>query len=184
MSGGAGPMGWVGALPSEVAMVRAGRGPVARAGMADVEAYAAGDYLVDILHGTGDLAATERLTAHVAGLTGLDPALVRRMGGRLDLGTFQRSLKPGSIVSIYDGTVSRPTPAPRAFSGQFPDPVLAGLVAPVTTAMKVRQAARPKRFRLTLRESRGTDGEAVSGGRNTSVKFRTAGCPGKMDRFL
>jgi carboxypeptidase C (cathepsin A) len=135
MSGYADPMGWVDALPSEVAVVRAGRGPVARADMADVEAYAAGDYLVDILRGTGDLAATERLTARVAGLTGLDPALVRRMGGRLDAGTFQRSLKPGSVVSIYDGTVARPNPAPRALSGQFPDPVLAGLEAPVTTAM-------------------------------------------------
>jgi carboxypeptidase C (cathepsin A) len=135
MSGYADPMVWVDALPSEVAVVRAGRGPVVRTDMADVEAYAAGDYLVDILRGTVDQAATERLTAHVAGLTGLDSALVRRLGGRLDIGSFQRSLKPGNVVSIYDGTVARPNPAPRALDSQFPDPVLAGLEAPVTTAM-------------------------------------------------
>jgi carboxypeptidase C (cathepsin A) len=135
MSGYADPMVWVDVLPSEVAVVRAGRGPVARADMADVEAYAAGNYLVDILRGTADSAATERLTAHITDLTGLDPALVRRMAGRLDTGTFQRSLKPGSVASIYDGTVVRPNPVPRALDSQFPDPVLAGLKAPMTTAM-------------------------------------------------
>jgi carboxypeptidase C (cathepsin A) len=135
MSGYADPMGWADLLPTEVAVVRAGRGPVARADMADVEAYAASDYLVDLLRGTSDAAATDRLTARVAGLTGLDPALVRRMGGRLDAGSFQRSLKPGSVISLYDGTVVRPDPAPRAPDDRFPDPVLAGLEAPVTTAM-------------------------------------------------
>jgi carboxypeptidase C (cathepsin A) len=135
MSGYADPMAWVDVLPSEVAVVRAARGPVARADMADVEDYAAGDYLVDIVRGTADQAAIDRLTARVSDLTGLDPALVRRMGGRLDVGTFRRRLKPGSVISIYDGTVARADPAPRERGGQFPDPVLAGFEAPVTAAM-------------------------------------------------
>ncbi|MEA2788631.1 MAG: hypothetical protein QOG73_1037 [Acetobacteraceae bacterium] len=135
MSGYADPMAWVDLLPTEVAVARAERGPVARADMADVEAYAASDYLVDILRGTTDVAAIDRLTAQVAGLTGLDPALVRRTGGRLDAGTFRQSLKPGNVISIYDGTVTRANPSPRALDGQFPDPVLAGFEAPVTTAM-------------------------------------------------
>jgi carboxypeptidase C (cathepsin A) len=135
MSGYADPMTSVDVLPSEVAVVRAARGSVARADMTDVEAYAAGDYLTDVLRGSDDAEATERLTARVAGLTGLDPELVRHLGGRIDVSTFQRSVKPGSVVSIYDGTVGRPDPTPRARDGRFPDPVLAGFQAPVTTAM-------------------------------------------------
>jgi carboxypeptidase C (cathepsin A) len=135
MSGYADPMGWVDLLPSEVAVTRARQGPVARTDLADVEAYASGEYLADILRGTSDRVATERLAARVAGLTGLDLALVRRMGGHLDASVFQRSLVPGRVASRYDGTVTRPNPTPDALSGQFPDPVLAGFEAPVTSAM-------------------------------------------------
>jgi carboxypeptidase C (cathepsin A) len=74
-SGYADPLSWADLLPSEVAVVRAAHGPVTRADMADVEAYADGDYLVDMLKGPGDAAAIERLTSRVAGLTGFDPAL-------------------------------------------------------------------------------------------------------------
>jgi carboxypeptidase C (cathepsin A) len=135
MSGYADPLGWVDMLPSEVAVVRAEHGPVTRAGLADVEAYAAGDYLTDILRGSGDTAAVDRLTAHVAGLTGFDPAVVRRMDGRLDRYRFQRELNPGRVSSAYDGTISRPNPQPHALASQFPDPVLSGFEAPVTSAM-------------------------------------------------
>ena len=135
MSGYADPLEWVDLLPSEVAVVRAARGLVVRPDLADVEAYAAGDYLVDILRGDGDAAAIDRLTAHVATLTGFDPAIVRRMGGRLDRGLFQRDLTPGRVSSVYDGTITRPNPMPRALASQFPDPVLSGFEAPVTSAM-------------------------------------------------
>jgi carboxypeptidase C (cathepsin A) len=135
MSGYADPLGWVDLLPSEVAVVRARHGPVARADLADVETYAAGDYLVDILRGSGDAAAIDRLTARVAGLTDFDPAMVRRLGGRLNRYTFQLELTPGRVSSAYDGTVTRPNPEPRAPGSQFPDPVLSGFEAPVTSAM-------------------------------------------------
>ena len=135
MSGYADPLGWVDLLPSEVAVVRARHGPVARADLADVETYAAGDYLVDILRGSGDVAAIDRLTARVAGLTGFDPTMVRRLGGRLNRYTFQLELTPGRVSSAYDGTVTRPNPEPRAPGSQFPDPVLGGFEAPVTAAM-------------------------------------------------
>jgi carboxypeptidase C (cathepsin A) len=135
MSGYADPLGWVDLLPSEVAVVRARHGPVARSDMADVENYAASDYLVDILKGGGDVAAMDRLTARVAGLTGFDPATVRRLGGRLNRYTFQLELTPGRVSSAYDGTVTRPNPEPRAPASQFPDPVLSGFEAPVTSAM-------------------------------------------------
>ena len=135
MSGYADPLSWVDLLPSEVAAARALHGTVARADLADVEAYAAGNYLVDILRGGGDAAAVDRLTSRVAALTGFDPAMVRRLAGRLDRSVFQREVAPGRVGSAYDATVSRPDPQPRERAGPFPDPVLNGWEAPVTAAM-------------------------------------------------
>jgi carboxypeptidase C (cathepsin A) len=134
-SGFANAMHWVDLLPSEVAVARALRGPVSRADMADVEAYAASDYLVDILRSEHDPAAAHRLSTRVAELTGIDPALVRRMQGRLDEEVFQRGIVPGQVASVYDGTVIRANPTPRQLEGAFPDPVLGGFAAPVTGAM-------------------------------------------------
>ncbi len=134
-SGFADPMAAVDLLPSEVAVARAQHGPVSRADMADVEAYARGEYVTDILRGPRDPGALDRLTARVSALTGLDPALVRRMGGRLDAGLFQQEVVPGQVASVYDGTASRPDPTPRQLRAQFPDPVLEGFDAPVTEAM-------------------------------------------------
>jgi carboxypeptidase C (cathepsin A) len=135
MSGYSDPLDWVDLLPSEVAVMRAKRGAVSRADLADVETYAAGDYLVDILRGGDDQAALDRLAGRVSGLTGLDPALVRRLGGRLNLYTFQLEAAPGRVSSAYDGSVTRPNPDPRSRSSQFPDPVLDGFQAPITSAM-------------------------------------------------
>jgi carboxypeptidase C (cathepsin A) len=134
-SGFADAMRWVDLLPSEVAVTRGLRGPVSRADMADVEAYAASDYVVDILRSERDPAAADRLATHVAALTGLDPALVARMHGRLDSQVFQRNVVPGRVASVYDGTVTRANPTPRQVSGGFPDPVLGGFAAPVTEAV-------------------------------------------------
>ncbi|WP_428487722.1 S10 family peptidase [Rhodopila sp.] len=134
-SGFADPLSWVDLLPSEVAVVRAEHGPVERSDLADVEAYAHGAYITDILRGEHDAAATDRLTTQVAALTGLDTALVRRMHGRLDASVFQQAVAPGQVASVYDGTATRPDPTPRQLDGQFPDPVLGGFEAPVTSAM-------------------------------------------------
>ncbi|HEY0184487.1 MAG TPA: septum formation initiator [Rhodopila sp.] len=141
MSGYADPLRWVDLLPSEVASVRARRGPVTRADLADVEAYAAGDYLADILRG-GDAAAIDRLTERVAGLTGFDRALLRRLGGRLDRSIFQHEVTPGRVASVYDGTITRPNPEPREPDGPFPDPVLGGFEAPVSSAMVAVYSAK------------------------------------------
>jgi carboxypeptidase C (cathepsin A) len=134
-SGYADPMGSVDLLPSEVAVVRAQHGPVTRADLADVEAYATSDYLVDMLRGGDDAAAIDRLSTRVAGLTGFDPATIRRVDGRLDRFRFQRMLTPGRVSSAYDGTITRPDPEPHAMFSLYPDPVLAGFEAPVTSAM-------------------------------------------------
>ena len=134
-SGFANPMSWVDLLPSEVAAVRAKHGPVVRSDLADVEAYARGEYMTDILKGEHDPAATDRLTERVVALTGLDPVMVRRMHGRLDASLFQQLVSPGRVASIYDDSVTRPDPTPRLLSSEFPDPILGGFQAPVTSAM-------------------------------------------------
>ncbi|HEX2942390.1 MAG TPA: hypothetical protein VHO91_15170 [Rhodopila sp.] len=134
-SGVVDPMSWVDLLPTEVAIARARKGAVDRAGLADVEAYAIGDYLTDMLKGSRDHAALDRLTDKVTALTGLDQAVVRRAHGRLDADMFQQLEQPGHVASVYDGTVTRPNPMPRELASQFPDPVLSGLAAPITSAM-------------------------------------------------
>ena len=143
MSGYDDPLHWVDLLPSEVAVVRAGHDrPISRADLADVEAYAPGDYLVDMLRGRDDAAALDRLTAQVAKLTNLDPAIVKRLGGRIDRSVFQHKRIPGQVGSAYDGSVTRADPEPRALESEFPDPVLSGIEAPVTTAMMAVYAGK------------------------------------------
>jgi carboxypeptidase C (cathepsin A) len=105
--------------------------------MRDVERYAAGDYLLDLLKGERDSAAVARVSARVAALTGLDPALVKRLGGRIDTGTFQRELhrNEGRIGSAYDPNITAFDPYPTSPQSHFSDPVLDDTRAPITTAM-------------------------------------------------
>ena len=58
--------------------------PVTRADMADVEHYAQGDFLADLIKGQADTEATTRLADKVAALTGIDQAVSRRLAGRFD----------------------------------------------------------------------------------------------------
>ena len=53
--------------------------------MADVERYARGDFLADLLKGLADTEATTRLADKVAALTGIDQAVSRRLAGRFDV---------------------------------------------------------------------------------------------------
>jgi carboxypeptidase C (cathepsin A) len=137
MSGYNDPLGWADTLPSEVAAARALKGPVGRADLADVEQYAATDYLVDMMRGFHDAAAVARMTDRVAALTGIDRAVVARGGGRLDGDVFRHELERarGRVASPYDATVTRTDPFPRRPLAELPDPVLEGLKAPVTAAM-------------------------------------------------
>ncbi len=138
------PLFWAERLPTEVAIARAARGPVTRAALADAEAYAGGDYLVDLVRGLSDPAAVARVSQRVAELTGLDPALVRRHGGRIDTSTFQREIDRarGRVASRFDGTVTMPDPFGSASFSRFPDPLLDGLEAPFSAAMMALYANR------------------------------------------
>ncbi|MBN8925153.1 MAG: hypothetical protein J0H19_00865 [Rhodospirillales bacterium] len=131
------PMALASRLPSEVAALRGVQGPVTRDSLGDVEAYAAGDYVTDLLRGVRDDAAVERLSAAVARLTGLDPALVRRYQGRLGTDVFLHEIARAraEIGSPYDATILTPDPTPLRLTSRAADPMLDGLRAPITAAM-------------------------------------------------
>jgi carboxypeptidase C (cathepsin A) len=131
------PLGWVARLPSMAAAVREEKLPFDREALREVERYAAGDYLQELLRGERDSAAVDRIAARVAPLTGLDPATVRRLAGRIDTRTFirERNRDRGRIASMYDATVSGIDPDPSASSSHYEDPGLNALRAPLSGAM-------------------------------------------------
>lgn len=131
------PMTFVDHLPSMAATAQELNGRFDRAALAAAETYAAGDYLADLMRGINDQAAIERMAAQLARLTGLDPALIKRLRGRIDTGTFQRELYRGRglVGSAYDATITAFDPTPSAPQSRFPDPVLDGTRAPLTSAM-------------------------------------------------
>ncbi|MBN8904714.1 MAG: peptidase S10, partial [Rhodospirillales bacterium] len=131
------PMAWVYRLPSEVAALRALHGPVTRESLGDVESYAAGEYVTDLLRGVRDEAAVARLNSNVTRLTGLDPELVRRAQGRLDTDVFLHEIARAraEVGSAYDATVLAPDPTPHRPFSRYADPMLDGLRAPITAAM-------------------------------------------------
>ena len=136
-SGDEDPLRWAIYLPSYAAAVRQKAGPVTRAQLADVEEYAAGDYLRDFLAGPGNPAAVSRMAQRVAALTGLDAATVKRLGGRVANDTFLRAFEraQGRILSTYDAGITAFDPHPNAADSQWLDPVLPGFEAPFGSAM-------------------------------------------------
>jgi carboxypeptidase C (cathepsin A) len=131
------PLASVDRLVSETAVARARKGPVSRADLADVEQYAATDYLTDLLRGFHDAPALSRIGERVAALTGLDRATVDRYHGRLDVEVFlhERERAAGRVGSAYDATVSSTDPFPDRPLSWYSDPVLDALKAPITSAM-------------------------------------------------
>ncbi|MEJ0092553.1 MAG: peptidase S10 [Methylocella sp.] len=131
------PMTYVTRLPSQAAAARDPDKGASRADLADVEAYAAGPYLEDLLRGERDPAALARIAEKVAGFAGLDPALVRQLGGRIDLASFarERSRAAGKISSLYDADISGFDPAPLSASSEYSDPVLDAIKTPLASAM-------------------------------------------------
>jgi len=131
------PLNWVVRLPSMAAAARDSKAPFDREALRDVERYAATDYLVDLARGERDTAAVERIAARVAQFTGLDPALVQRLAGRVDTRTFlrERNRDRGLVGSMYDATVTGIDPDPGSANSRRDDPVLEGIRAPLSSAM-------------------------------------------------
>jgi carboxypeptidase C (cathepsin A) len=124
-------------LPSMAAAALEEKGAVTRERMGEVERYAMGEYMTDLLRGLQDEGAVNRVSTRVAELTGLDSDLVRRLAGRIDMSTFQREFRrrEGRVVSAYDTGVFSYDPDPTAAISRFEDPGLAGLTAPLATAI-------------------------------------------------
>jgi carboxypeptidase C (cathepsin A) len=124
-------------LPSMAAVAREAKGAVSRADMADVESYAASEYLLDLLKGKGDPAVLDRMSDKVASLIGLDRGFVRHLGGQVSADAFRREFDRanGKVASGYDGTVRGYDPFPFAYTSRFSDALTDALNAPVTSAM-------------------------------------------------
>ena len=104
--------------------------------MSEVENYARTEFVTDFLKGTSDQAATDRLSARSPAYTGLDPALVRRLDGRVDIGTYLREIRrnTGQVGSVYDSNVTAYDPFPGSADANYNDPLLDGIIAPTTSA--------------------------------------------------
>jgi carboxypeptidase C (cathepsin A) len=127
---------YVATLPSYTAVAREARGAVTRADLADVEAYARGEFLADLIRGEADVEATNRLADKVAALTGIDQATSRRLAGRFDVAEFRRALdrKNGKVAGRYDASVRGFDPYPDSDFHHFGDPSGDALQAPLTSA--------------------------------------------------
>ena len=97
---------------------------MSREQLASVERYAAGEYLTDYLKGPRDSEAVARMVGRVTDITGLDPELVRRLGGRVDQQTFEREFDRahGKVAAAYDASVRAydPSPTRTRASGSTP----------------------------------------------------------------
>ena len=123
-------------LPSMAAVAREAKGAVTRADLADVERYAQGEFLADLIKGQADKEATTRLADKVAALTGIDQAVSRRLAGRFEVGEFRREFdrRNGRVAGRYDASVSGFDPYPDSSAHRFADPSGEPLVAPLTSA--------------------------------------------------
>ncbi|MFZ0494321.1 MAG: peptidase S10 [Methylocella sp.] len=131
------PLAFATRLPSQTAVARGLAGPDGRAALSDVEAYAAGPYLADLLRGERDSQALSRIAEKVASFTGLDAALVRKLGGRIDVATFARERDRASarVTSLYDARASGFDPSPHAARSDYSDPILDAIKTPLASAM-------------------------------------------------
>jgi carboxypeptidase C (cathepsin A) len=127
---------YVSSLPTMTAVAREAKGAVTRADLADVERYARGDFLLDLVKGEADTEATARLADKLAALTGIDQAVSRRLAGRFDVAEFRREFdrKNGKVTGRYDASVSGLDPDPDSSFYHFGDPSGEPLAAPLTSA--------------------------------------------------
>jgi len=127
---------YVASLPTYAAVAREKKGAVSRADLADVESYARGDFLADLVKGEADVVATNRAADKVAALTGIDQAVSRRLAGRFDAIEFRREFdrRDGKVTGRYDASVLGLDPYPDSSFFHFSDPSGETLTASLTSA--------------------------------------------------
>jgi carboxypeptidase C (cathepsin A) len=131
------PLPWMMTLPSITASHLEREKKLTPQAMAEVIAYTQGEYATTLLKGRADPDATKAMIEHVTELTGLDPAFVKFSGGRLETGAYLREVfrEEGKLGSVYDSNVTSFDPFPFAPEQRANDPILASIIAPMTTAM-------------------------------------------------
>ena len=124
-------------LPSYAAARRANERAITRADLRDVEAYATGEYLADLMRGLKDANAIERVSKRVSDLTGIAPDVTRRHAGRIPMSVFLNEFRrpQNRVVSMYDANVEGLDPSPYSGRPQAEDQMRLGLHAPIVQAM-------------------------------------------------
>ncbi|QHG86837.1 S10 family peptidase [Xanthomonas cucurbitae] len=136
-NGDVSPLAWMLTLPSIAAAHLERQGQLSDSAMHQVIDYTRGDYAVTLMKGRTDPQATEAMLQQVTRMTGLDPAYVRRSGGRLETQAYLREVfrDKGELGSRYDSNVTAFDPFPNDPAQRANDPLLDSVIAPTTTAM-------------------------------------------------
>ena len=131
------PLPWMMTLPSITAANLERQHKLTPEAMQDVINYAQSDYATTLLKGHSDLAAFDKMIAKVTEMTGLDAQFVKFSGGRLETGAYLREVhrEQGKLGSVYDSNVTSFDPFPFAPEQRAQDPILASVIAPLTSAM-------------------------------------------------
>ncbi|MGV7185533.1 S10 family peptidase [Xanthomonas axonopodis] len=136
-NGDVSPLAWMLTLPSIAAAHLERQGQLSDSAMRQVIDYTRSDYAVALMKGRTDPQATEAMLQQVTRMTGLDPAYVRRSGGRLETQAYLREVfrDKGELGSRYDSNVTAFDPFPNDAEQRANDPLLDSIIAPTTTAM-------------------------------------------------
>ncbi len=131
------PVPWMMTLPSITAAHLERENKLTPDAMTGVIAYTQGEYATTLLKGRTDEEATKKMIQRVTDLTGLDPAFVKYSGGRLETRAYLREVfrEQGKLGSVYDSNVTMFDPFPYSPRDRANDPLLASMIAPMTTAM-------------------------------------------------
>jgi carboxypeptidase C (cathepsin A) len=131
------PLPWMMTLPSITAAHLEREKTLTPEAMAEVIAYTRGDYAEALLKGHSDPDGEKKMIQRVTEMTGLDPAFVKYSGGRIETGAYLREVhrEEGKLGSVYDSNVTSFDPFPFAPEQRASDPILASIIAPLTTAM-------------------------------------------------
>jgi carboxypeptidase C (cathepsin A) len=131
------PLPWMLTLPPITAAHLEREKKLTPEAMADVIAYTEGEYATTLIKGNADKDAQQRMIARVTEMSGLDPEFVKVSGGRIDTQAYLREVwrEKEKLGSVYDSNVTSFDPFPFAAEQRANDPLLASMVAPLTTAM-------------------------------------------------
>jgi len=131
------PLPWMMTLPSITAAHLEREKKLTPEAMAEVINYTRGEYATTLLKGRSDADAQKRMIQRVTEMTGLDAQFVKYSGGRIATEAYLREVhrEEGKLGSVYDSNVTSFDPFPFAPEQRASDPILASIIAPLTTAM-------------------------------------------------